>query len=369
MSLRFNPNILAVPRMRNMVSKEEVQAQYGVEKVYRMSYNESPLGPSPKAIAAMQETAVSLGDYSDFSDDRLRHALAATFGRGLSADHFVCATSGFEALEFVGRGFLQPGDEVIVSHPTFGVYNRLARMGGAKLVDVPLQPETFAFDVDGILAAVTENTRLVIVCNPNNPTGNLLTAAEMDRLVNELPDHVLLVADEVYFHFVASPDFPDSLQYVLEGRNVVIIHTFSKGYGLAGLRLGYAIAPPEIPDYLGRLQRGFHLNGVAIAGGLAALADQEHLQKNVALVQAQKQWLYGQYDRLDLRYWPSETNFMLVELPVAAGEVCQKLLSYGVMVRPAGIEPMPNVLRVTVSTPDGNETFINGLEEILRQRG
>lgn len=368
MSLRFDPNILAVPRMRNMMSKEEVQARYGVEKVYRMSYNESPLGPSPKAIVAMQETAVSLGDYSDFSDDRLRQALAETFGRGLTADHFVCSTSGYEALEFIGRAFLQPGDEVIVSHPTFGVYNRLARTSGATLIDVVLQPETFAFNVDGILAAVTENTRLVIVCNPNNPTGTLLTAAEMERLVNGLPDHVLLVADEVYFHFVASPDFPDSLRYVLEGRNVIIVHTFSKAYGLAGLRLGYAIARPEIADYLGRLQRGFHLSGMAIAGGLAALADQAHLQQNVALVQAQKQWLYEQYDRLDLRYWPSETNFMLMELPVAAEAVCQKLLAVGVMVRPAGIATMPNVLRVTVSTPDGNEAFIKGLETILQQR-
>lgn len=366
-NLTFDPHILAIPRAGSWMSKEDVRQKYGLDTVYRMSFNESPLGPSPKVVQAIQETAASLGDYPDFSDERLRQALADHVGRGLTAEHFFTGSSGFEALELVGRAFIRPGDECLVSHPTFGVYDRIITMQGGRVVDVPLRDD-FSLDVDSLLTAVTERTRLLVLCNPNNPTGTYTPAAEIDRLVRHLPDHVLIVADEVYFHFATAENFPDTLQYILQERPVVLIHTFSKAYGLAGLRLGYGIAPPKIADYVARLHRGFHQSALALAAGIAAVADQDHLQKNVQAALEGKQWLYEQLDALDVAYIPSQTNFFVVETPIPAAEVSKQLEPLGVLVRPMASKKHAHHLRVTATIPEGNQRFIEGLKQILEKR-
>lgn len=365
--LRFDPTIAAVPRANRWMSKEDVRQKYDLDTVYRMSFNESPLGPSPAAVQAIQETAASLGDYPDFSDEALREALANHIGRGLTADHFFTGCSGFEALELVARAFIRPGDECLVSHPTFGVYNRLINIQGGTVVDVPLHDD-FSVDVDGLLAAVTDQTRLLMLCNPNNPTGTYMPAAEIERLVTQLPEHVLIVSDEVYFHFATAADFPDSLQYVLNERPLVLIHTFSKAYGLAGLRLGYGIAPLQIADYVARLQRGFHQNALTLAAGIAAVQDQAHLQKNVQAALEGKAWLYEQLDALDVVYIPSQTNFLVIETPLPAAEVAQQLEPLGILVRPMASPKHTHHLRVTVSVPEGNQRFIAGLKQILTNR-
>lgn len=361
----FNPNIQAIPRPASGDSKADISQKHKLDTIYRMSYNESPFGPSPKAVEAIQQAALNLGDYPPYADEGLRQTLAETLGQGLSPAHLFTGSSGFDTLELVSRAFIKPDDEMIISNPTFGIYSRLAHVQGASVVDVPLAPATFRIDIDGILAAINERTRIIIMCNPNNPTGTIMTAAEMDRLVDGLPDQVVLVMDEVYAHFVTRSDFPNSIGHVLAGKNTVVVHSFSKAYGLAGLRLGYGITTPVIADYVGRLHRGFHQNQLALAGGIAAVRDQAHLQRNVALTLAGKRWLYEQFDRLDLRYWPSETNFVVVETPRPASEIVERLIPFGVLVRPLSLPGVPHCLRVTISEPAGNEAFITGLETIL----
>lgn len=365
--LHFDPLIAAVPRASRWMSKEDVRQKYGLDTVYRMSFNESPLGPSPAAVQAIQEAAASLGDYPDFSDEALREALANQMGRGLTADHFFTGCSGFESLELVTRAFIRAGDECLVSHPTFGVYNRLINMQGGTIVDVPLQDD-FSVNVDALLAAVTDKTRMLILCNPNNPTGTYMPASDMERLVTQMPEHVLIVSDEVYAHFATAADFPDSLPYVLDKRPFVLIYTFSKAYGLAGLRLGYGIAPLPIADYVARLQRGFHQNALTLAAGIAAIQDQNHLQKNVQAALKGKSWLYEQLDALDLAYIPSQTNFVLMKTPIPAVEVARQLEPMGILVRPMASPKHTHHLRVTVSVPEGNQRFINGLKQILENR-
>lgn len=346
-------------------TRADVARQHGITPVYGLAYNESPLGPSPTVVAAIQKAAVGIGDYPTMGDEALREALAATWGRGMTAGHFFSGCSGYEALELTARAFLQPGDEVLVAPPTFGAYTRIAEAQGAQVRPVPLIQPAFVPDVDALLRSVTRHTRLIILCNPNNPTGTILPVEEMDRLVRQLPDHVLLVADEVYHHFVTAADYPDSLKYVLEGRPLILIQSFSKAYGLAGLRLGYAIAPPEIANYVGGFHRAFHQNRLALAAGLAALEDQAHVQRNVQLVLEGRQWLYDQLARLGLSYIPSQTNFVVVHLPRDPQEVVNELLAFGVMVQPLKGEGLDGCLRVSVSLPEANRQFIRGLEGAL----
>lgn len=353
------------PRPQSYPERQDIAQKYGLDVVYRMSLNESPLGPSPHVIEAITQAAQDLGHYPTMGDESLRQALSETLGRALTPNHFFSGCSGCEAIELVARAYLEAGDEVIVSPPTFGVYYKVTASQRAAVVNVPLLQPSYTPDVEGILRAVTHKTRFVVVCNPNNPTGHLMPAQEMDRLVNELPDPVVIIADEVYHHFVTDENFPDSIQYVLDGENVVVIHSFSKAYGLPGLRLGYGIAKPEIANHIGGLHRGFHQNKLSLAAGVAALRDQEHLQRNVQAVIDGREWIEERLAELDLSHWPATTNFMVVNLNRPAQEVVEKLATRGVLVRSMAHENLPNSIRVSVSMPEGNALFIESLREIL----
>jgi histidinol-phosphate aminotransferase len=347
----------------------DVAQKYNVDPVFNMAYNESPLGPSINVVTAIRETAVSIGSYPPMGDEALRNALAQTWGRGLTAHHFFTGCSGYEAIELLGRAVLQAGDQMIVAPPTFSsAYNKIAALQGAAVIEVPLRQPDFTPNVAAILSAVTPQTRIILLCNPNNPTGTIMPAADMAHLVANLPDNVLLVVDEVYCHFVTAETYPDSVSYVLADKPVVAIHSFSKAYGMAGLRLGYAVAPPRIADYVGGIHRGFHQNAIALAAGVAALEDQDHLQKNVQAVLTGKQWFYAQFDRLGLTYLPSQTNFVVVRMTREATAVAKALLPFGVMVKALSDPGLENCLRVSVSTEAGNQQFIHGLEEILHDQ-
>lgn len=348
------------------LSVSEVQEQVKSEKVYKLSSNENPLGPSPQVVAAIQAAAKSLNLYPDRDDIHLREALASFHGRSLTEYHFVSAVSGIEMIGLIARTFLQPGDEVIVCPPTFGWYVVTAKRLGAELVTVPLDVETFAHDVDGVLAAVTERTRLVYVCNPHNPTGAMMPAADMDKLVQGLPDRVLVVADEVYHHFVERSDYPDSVGHVLNEQNVIILHSFSKAYGLAGLRLGYVIAKPELCTQIVGQKRPFQHSHLALTGGIAALQDWDHVCRTVTLMNEGKQYFYKQFDRLGLKYWPSEANFVMFRPEGDADAVYQQLLERGIMTRPTSKNGLPGYLRVTCGLPEANEAFIAALTEIMK---
>ena len=266
----------------------------------------------------------------------------------------------------IARAFLSPGDEVILSPPTFsGAYRKVIEPLGARVIDVPLAPENFRYRPDAVLRAVNESTKLIMLCNPNNPTGTITPADAMAELMGGLPDHVIVVADEVYHHFVDAPDYPDSIQYALEEKNIVIVHSFSKAYGLAGMRLGYGIARPEIANYIAGLHRGFHQNKLALAAGIAACQDQAHVRRCVDFLRGEVAWLCRQFDRLDVKYWKPATNFILFETRLEAEDLNQQLLERGFLLRTQTRNNMPYCLRVSASTREDNQAFIHALEEIL----
>ena len=348
------------------LSVDEVRNQVKAAQIHKLSSNENPRGPSPHVVKAIQDAAISLNSYPPRSDDALRQALVETYDRGLTTDHFVCTNSGSEALQIITRAYLEAGDEFIICSPTFGAYVRFASTQGAIPVDAPLRAADFSHDVDAILAAITERTRLIFICNPNNPTGVIMTAGDFDRLIASAPGHVTIVADQVYEHYVERSDFPDTIGHVLAGEPIIIVQTFSKSYGLAGLRLGYVIAPPEIAARLRGQLRNFHLNNIALAAGVAALQDRTYVQKSARLAAEGKAYLYGELERLEVQTWPSEGNFLLIRPPAPAAEVYQQLLERGVMVRQTDMFGYPDGLRVTVGSAEANGAFIEALEAIMR---
>ncbi len=364
MSLDFKPTISASPIYVGGASIEDMQKQYGREDFIKMASNESPIGPSPQVIEAMQQAATTLNRYPPMGDEDLRAALAETIGRGTEPDNFLTGNGGCGVLSMIAAGFINPNDECIICRPTFPVYDITARRVGADIVYVDLDPQHFTYDVEAILSAVTERTRLIYICSPNNPTGTTITAQQMETLVNNVPRHVLIIADEVYHHFATADNYPDSLAYVLAAKNVVILHSFSKAFGLAGLRLGYAIAPTEIARYLSRTRQSFHLSKVTLSGGIAGLHDTAHIKKVVELVVSGRQWLHQQLANLGMQAWTSQGNFILFKPPFLPVEVSERLLQRGVIVRPMTQFYLPTHLRVTVGLPEENERFIATLREV-----
>ncbi|RME97001.1 MAG: histidinol-phosphate transaminase [Chloroflexi bacterium] len=364
--LHLNPNVSASPIYVGGASIADIRAQVGRDDIAKLASNESPLGPSPKAVAAMQAAISELNRYPPIADDALRAALARVNGHGLSPDNFITGNGGCDVLDMLATSFLDSGSEAIICRPTFPMYDITARRAGAGVVYVDLLADDFLYDVEAILSAVTERTRLVYVCSPNNPTGSILPAAQMDTLVEHLPPHVLLVADEVYHHFATHPEFSDSLEYVRQGKNVLVLHSFSKAYGLAGLRLGYGVAPVEIAQYLSRAKLPFHLNQMTLSGALAALDDADYLENTVKLVVAGREYLHSALAEIeDVQVWPSQANFVLFKPAFDAAEVSARLLQHGLIVRPMGQFYLPTHLRVSVGLPEENERFVTALRDVL----
>ena len=351
-----------VPRVTN----DDVKRKYGVDKVYQLSQNENPLGTSPKVIEAIQEATQTLSAYPNYSDIDFRTAIADITGRGVTPDHIYTGMSGYEALEILMRGYVKEDDEVIVSTPTFiSAYKKTTTLQGATVIDVPLNHETFEYNVDGVLDTITPKTKVILLCNPNNPTGTIITDQQLHTLMTNVPEHVMVVSDEVYHHYVDRVDYPDSLQYVLDGKNLVLLYSFSKAYGLAGLRLGYGIARPDIADYLASFHRGFHHSSLTLAGGIAAVKDQEFIQKVVEFTRNEMRWLLEEFDRLDVKYWQPSANFVLFKSPYETREMAEKFMQVGILVRPQHKSGLHDCVRVSIGTHEANQLFIQRLEEIL----
>ena len=329
------------------------------EEPVDLSTNENPLGPSPRVVEAIDREARRVHRYPAREDGTLREALAAHHGHGLTPDHFVTGASASEVLEFVARAALRPGDEGLICSPTFPVYASTAAHQDARVVDVPLDPATGGHHADRILAAVTPRTRLLYICNPGNPTGIRMPAAEFTALLERIPSGIIVVADEVYYQYVEG-DFPDTVEQIHAGRDVVIVHSFSKGYGMAGLRLGYGIARPELVRRFARFRLMYHLSGIALAAGIAALADQEHVTRTVALTREGRRYFAGELDRLGIRYWPSEANFVLTA-PTAPDRVLARLAADGILVRAVEGPGQVPCLRISIGRPEVNRRVIEAL--------
>ena len=334
------------------------------KNITKLSSNENPLGPSPKAIEAIYRNLHQVSEYG-FQDDHIFIKKLSDFFEGtLLPDQFLPANSGMELLDIICRAFLSPGDSCILSSPTFMAYKNFAELCGAKVIDVPLKNDTYALDVHGIFAAINETTKLIFISNPNNPTGSFISRAEMDELIRYLPDHVILLYDEAYYQYVGQLDYPRAQDYIEKNKNVIGLHSFSKAYGLAGLRLGYIFSTTSIMGYLRHLRRPFMVNSLSMEAGMAALDDWTHLSKTLTLNQTEKQWLYEQLDKLKIHYWKTEANFILFR-PLTDAESCTaNLLREGIMVRSTSVMGAPDCVRVTIGTREMNAAFIVALTKI-----
>jgi histidinol-phosphate aminotransferase len=339
----------------------------GSTVIHKMSSNENPLGASPKAIEAIYKNLHLSGEYG-FQDDLVfTEKLSGFFEWKLSPEQFLAANSGMELLDIVCRAFLNPGDYCILSSPTFMAYKNFSELCGATVIDVPLQKDNFRLDINGIVAAINKETKLIFISNPNNPTGSFISRAEMDELVNNLPDHVVLIYDEVYYQYVEQSDYPRAQDYIEKEKNVIGLHSFSKAYGLAGLRIGYIFSTKTIMGYLRRLRRPFMINSLSMEAAMAALDDWNHLAETLRVNLSEKRWFYRQLDKLKIHYWKTDANFILMRPAIDPDLFAKRILKDGIMIRTAGIMGAPGCVRVTIGTRDMNEAFIVALSKFYQE--
>lgn len=360
---RLNPQLASLPVYVPGKPIDQVAREHGLDPagIIKLASNENPLGPSPKALAAMQSVLAHLHLYPDGSAHDLKAALANALG--LSPANLVLGNGSNEVLEFIAHAFLSPGDEVVVSQYCFAVYPIITALMGARLVTVPAQAG-FGADIPAMLRAITSRTKAVFLANPNNPTGTLSSREDVALLLAEVPADVLLVLDEAYVEFLT--DAADLLPLIRAGthENLLLTRTFSKIFGLAGLRLGYGIGAPGLIAALEKVRQPFNINSVAQAGAIAALLDSDHIRATRHNNLQGREYLERSCHALGLEVVPSHANFILVNVG-DGGAVFQALQKRGVITRPMGSYQLPAWLRISVGTRAENERFLTALRAVL----
>jgi histidinol-phosphate aminotransferase len=340
---------------------DELQRELGLDRVIKLASNENPLGPGKKALAAMQKAMPELALYPDGSGFHLKNALAKKFR--VEPAQITLGNGSNDILELIARAFLAPGLNAVFSQHAFALYPIVTQAVGAASIVAPAVH--YSHDLAAMHERIDAQTRVVFIANPNNPTGTLLAHSPLEDFIKSLPSSCICVLDEAYYEFVYRQNGQDTIGWLGHCPNLVIVRTFSKAYGLAGLRVGYAISSPEMADILNRVRQPFNNNSLALAAAEAALDDSEHLQntiKNNAL--GMKQLTEG-FRNLGLNWIPSSGNFVAVDLSEPAYPVYEALLRKGVIVRPVANYEMPNHLRISIGTPEENNLFLQALTECL----
>jgi histidinol-phosphate aminotransferase len=360
-------HVRAMPNYVPGRSPRQAEAETGVRCI-KMASNENPFGPSPLAVEAMRATAAQANWYPDVDNSDLRAALAERHGVDPTNVLVTCGSS--QMLHIVARSILAPGMNAITADRTFIVYPIVCMAVGADLVRVPTRNN--GFDLDGMLATITPSTRVILIANPNNPTGSLLSPAELDGFLDRVPDHVLVVLDEAYAEFAEvfarqrGVEYSHSIDYVRQGRNVVVLRTFSKAQGLAAARVGYAVAPAELIQYFMRVKTVFSVSSVAEAGALAGLRDTAHVQKTVENNRKGAEYLTNKVAEMGLKALPTWTNFLFLDLGEPASPFAKRLEAEGVIVRPmTGTWNAPTAIRITIGTPEQNELFLSAMKKVM----
>ena len=354
------------PQLRDLVPYEpgkpieDVARELGIDadSVIKLASNENPLGPSPRALEAMREALADVNVYPDGGGWKLRNAIARQ--SGLSMENVVLGNGSNEIIEFVGHAFLKPGDEIIAAKHAFVVYKLMATLFGARTIEV--NDPGFVHDLEGMAEAITERTREIFIANPNNPTGTMVGQDEIDRFMERVPDRVIVIFDEAYYEFLDSP--PDTLKYVREGRNVVVMRTFSKIQGLAGLRIGYGLAPASLASVLQKTRQPFNANSIAQAGALAALQDIEHQKRTKEVTDSGRVFFEESFKEMGLEYVPSLANFVMVKVG-NGDEVFDAMLRRGVIVRAMRGYKLPEWVRVSIGTESENWRCVEVLKDAL----
>lgn len=360
-TLTPNPGIETLEAYQGGKPIEEVKRELGISNIIKLASNENPLGPSPLALQAIEESAKQVHFYPDGNGFYLKADLAKHLG--VTEDHLLLTNGSNEVLTLVGETYLRPGDEVIYAENAFVVYEHVALVSGATAVVVPMQNNTH--HLSSMASAITDKTKVIFIANPNNPTGTMVTAIETAHFMAQVPENVLVVFDEAYYEYVTNPDYPHTLPYVMEDRNFIITRTFSKIYGLAGLRVGYGIAPPSIITTINPVRQPFNCNAIAQAAARAALKDTDYVKKSKELNEIGKTFLYAAFDKLGLRYIKTEGNFVMVFVNQTGADFVDAMMKKGVIVRGMASYGFPNAIRVTIGRQAENERFIEVLTSLV----
>ena len=346
---------------------DELARELGLNEkdIVKLASNENPVGPSPKALAAIQTELEELTRYPDGAGFELKKTLCDKFS--VRPEQITLGNGSSDILDFITRVFVNDGDNVVVSQHAFAIYGLVAKMVGAETIVAPAK--NFAHDLDAMLAAINDKTRIVFVTNPNNPTGTWIREDELVAFLDKVPERVLVLLDEAYFEYVEHADYPNGIELLSQYPNLVVTRTFSKAYGLASLRVGYGVSSPELADLLNRVRPPFNVNSFALAAAKAALLDKDYVAESVAANNHGMAYLEGEFNRLGLSFIPSVGNFICVKMPegIDAMAVNDGLLQLGVIVRPVANYEMPEYLRVSIGIKAENQAFIAALEKVLTQ--
>jgi histidinol-phosphate aminotransferase len=329
--------------------------------IIKLASNENPFGPSPKALEAIKKEASRLQTYPDQKSALLREALAKKLG--LTKEHIMIGNGSDEIMQLLAEAFLNAGEEVVVPKNAFGIYEMVAKLFDGQAIYAPLKDQRL--DLGAFSALLTERTKLIFLCNPLNPCGTYFTQSELDAFLKKVPDKTLVVIDEAYIEFSEAQDLPQTLPLINTRENIVVLRTFSKFYGLAGLRAGYALAHPKLISYLFMVKMPFNVSRLAQAGALAALEDQAFADKTYKNNLEGKRYLYSELDKLGLNYKKTESNFIFIEVGREADGLFLEMLGQEVIIRPLTSFGLPQAIRVSIGTPAQNKKFISALKKVL----
>ena len=362
--MKFNPYIEEVPVYVPGVTAESLVKSRGfsLDEIVKLSSNENPLGPSPFAVEAARYELNRVNLYPDNTYNDLKKAIAENIG--LPPEMVYVGNGSSEIFLFLSLAFLNEKSNIVTSKHTFQIYKISGRIVGADVIQVPMR-EDLTINLERISQSVNENTRIIYICNPNNPTGTYLSESEVKRFIESVDQDVIIVFDEAYYEYVTADDYPDTRKFIDRG-NIVIIRTFSKIYGLAGLRLGYALTSPEIIEKFEHVRFPFSVSRVARAAGIAALKDTNHVQQSRESNERNKLKMYKKFEELGVKYYPSQGNFVYIETWMKGSEIFKKLLNYGVIVRPLDAYDLPMGVRVTVGDDLQTDKFLEAFERVIK---
>ncbi|BCB95384.1 histidinol-phosphate aminotransferase [Dissulfurispira thermophila] len=339
---------------------KELERELGIKGSIKLASNENPLGPSQKALKALHDflyNGSELSRYPDGSGFYLKSAISEKIG--ISAEDIILGNGSNELIDIAVRTFMGIGDEAVMAKPSFIVYSMATKSVGAIPIEVPLID--YRHNLMAMADAITEKTKIVFIANPNNPTGTINKRDEFERFLEKIPNGILIVIDEAYYEYVMDPEYPDTIKYLMDGRDVLILRTFSKAYGLAGLRIGYGIASRDIIREMNKVRNPFNTNTLAQLSAMNALTDNEHLKKTIEINEQGKEFLYRELESIKIKYIPTEANFIYMLLDIESKIIYQALLKKGVIVRPVG----PKEIRVTIGLPEENNRFIEALKVVI----
>ncbi len=334
---------------------EELERELGISNSIKLASNENPIGPSPKALEGIKDCFSDINRYPDGAGYYLKKALAEKLS--VSENEIILGNGSNELIDIAAKTYMQAGDEAVMAIPSFIVYSMAVQSVGGRSVQIPLN--NYTHDLEAMAGAITPRTKLVFIANPNNPTGTINRQDEFDRMMEKIPDNALVILDEAYYEYVSAKDYACSMKYLHSGKNVLILRTFSKIYGLAGLRIGYGIAKKEILNDMNRLREPFNTNTIAQRAALAALNDTEHILHSKNVNESGKKYLYNEIASMGIKHIPTEANFLYIPVENAM-TIHESLMQMGIIIRPVA----PNAIRVTIGLPEENKRFIEAFKAV-----